>query len=100
MNLNISDSRITNSQIGNVDSSMSIVNSSDVEWEKLEKIWAGALASLDVNTKSYELVRSAQELSQKRDKAQLRSFINQFWREFTVNILSGSAVEIIKKFVL
>lgn len=98
--LNIDNSNITNSQIGSDNSNMIIISESDKEWEQIEDIWKEALQYTSNDAKLHNLVKNAQELTKKRDKVNLKRLVKDFFSEFTKDILSEAAAEVILKFLM
>ncbi len=96
--INIYNSTISNTQLGGKNNTL-IISKADQEWEEVEKIWDKALERVDDNVKKRFLLQEASELTKKKDKNKLKELVHSFWNEFTKDILSGAAAEIVLNFL-
>lgn len=98
ININSSNSIFEKNQVGTNGSVMFIAN--DSEWDKISQLWEEALNRVNKDSQSYGLVKEARRLTDQKDKEGLSKHVKKFFSEFTTNILAGTAVEMLLKFLL
>lgn len=98
-NIMIDNSEIKDSQIGTENSNYIIIKAENIDWKEIEAIFRDALQR-DLEPKAEELAKQALVLSQKNDKHRLRTLIKEYFSDFTKNILTSAAAEIVLKYLL
>lgn len=92
--INIVASNIKESMIGGTENRY--INVNEAEWREIEQLLRDALK----RTSDQSLAKQALELTERRDKSGLKKLVREHIGEFTKNILTGAAADILLKFLL